>query len=175
MQLVHDRAPDGFERLSDVVSDQELAEIADRYKAIAGFAVAKRIQSPPILSISRRPFGNDLREGEVGYGFQFTHQPSGSNRRSSRRAEERGGECPLHRLQGGWSDSLPTRGGELAGLAGQPLSERTPLPAQVRQRFRIKVRLGLPQFFGQSQRLPEALGTLLSEHVDHPRGDRRFS
>lgn len=35
------------------------------WRLIAGFAVAKRIQSPPILSISRRPFGSDLREAQL--------------------------------------------------------------------------------------------------------------
>jgi 2-polyprenyl-6-methoxyphenol hydroxylase-like FAD-dependent oxidoreductase len=39
MQLVEDRAPDGFGRLDDVVSDGELQAIADRYKQLAGFAV----------------------------------------------------------------------------------------------------------------------------------------
>ena len=31
----------------------------------AGFAVAKRIQAPPLLAISRRPYGYDLRESQV--------------------------------------------------------------------------------------------------------------
>lgn len=31
----------------------------------AGFAVAKRIQTPPLIAISRRPFGYDLRESQV--------------------------------------------------------------------------------------------------------------
>lgn len=37
MQIVHERAPNGFERLDDVISQAELQEIADRYKQIAGF------------------------------------------------------------------------------------------------------------------------------------------
>jgi 2-polyprenyl-6-methoxyphenol hydroxylase-like FAD-dependent oxidoreductase len=37
MQLVEDRAPDGFERLHDVISQKELEDIANRYKQIAGF------------------------------------------------------------------------------------------------------------------------------------------
>ena len=41
MQLVEDRAPDGFERLSDVVDEAELQAIADKYKRLAGFAVAE--------------------------------------------------------------------------------------------------------------------------------------
>jgi 2-polyprenyl-6-methoxyphenol hydroxylase-like FAD-dependent oxidoreductase len=41
MQLVEDRAPDGFTRLEDVVSPAELQAIADKYKRLAGFAVAE--------------------------------------------------------------------------------------------------------------------------------------
>jgi 2-polyprenyl-6-methoxyphenol hydroxylase-like FAD-dependent oxidoreductase len=41
MQLVEDRAPDGFARLEEVIGEAELAAIADRYKALAGFAVAE--------------------------------------------------------------------------------------------------------------------------------------
>lgn len=37
MQMVHERAPDGFERLEDVISYAELEEIANKYKKIAGF------------------------------------------------------------------------------------------------------------------------------------------
>ena len=37
MQTVEDRAPNGFERLEDVISQTELEEIAKRYKQVAGF------------------------------------------------------------------------------------------------------------------------------------------
>jgi 2-polyprenyl-6-methoxyphenol hydroxylase-like FAD-dependent oxidoreductase len=37
MQMVEERAPNGFAQLSDVVSTAELEEVASRYKAIAGF------------------------------------------------------------------------------------------------------------------------------------------
>jgi hypothetical protein len=37
MQIVEERAPNGFTRLSDIISYRELEEIANRYKAIAGF------------------------------------------------------------------------------------------------------------------------------------------
>jgi 2-polyprenyl-6-methoxyphenol hydroxylase-like FAD-dependent oxidoreductase len=40
MQLVEDRAPGGFARIGDVVSDSELAAIAESYKRLAGFSVA---------------------------------------------------------------------------------------------------------------------------------------
>ena len=35
------------------------------WRLLSGFAVAKRIQSPPVLSISRRSFGYDLRESQL--------------------------------------------------------------------------------------------------------------
>ena len=41
MQLVEDRAPDGFAKLEDVVALAELQAIADKYKHLAGFAVAE--------------------------------------------------------------------------------------------------------------------------------------
>jgi len=41
MQLVEDRAPAGFARIEDVVSPDELAAIAERYKRLAGFSVAE--------------------------------------------------------------------------------------------------------------------------------------
>lgn len=37
MQLAHERAPLGFEQVTDVISQSELEEIANRYKKIAGF------------------------------------------------------------------------------------------------------------------------------------------
>lgn len=41
LQLVEDRAPQGFGHVSEVVSDAELAAIAETYKKIAGFSVAE--------------------------------------------------------------------------------------------------------------------------------------
>lgn len=49
-----------FPKTADFIADLERW-----WRLIAGFAVAKRIQSPPILSISRRSFGNDLREAQL--------------------------------------------------------------------------------------------------------------
>lgn len=37
MQMVEERAPGGFARLEDVISQQELQDVADRYKQLAGF------------------------------------------------------------------------------------------------------------------------------------------
>lgn len=42
-----------------------IADLERWWRLLAGFAVAKRIQSPPLLSISRRSFGNDLREAQM--------------------------------------------------------------------------------------------------------------
>ncbi len=42
-----------------------IADLEKWWRLIAGFAVAKRIQCPPILSVSRRSFGNDLRESQL--------------------------------------------------------------------------------------------------------------
>lgn len=52
----------------NTVFDTPAAFIADLEKwwnLFSGFAVAKRIQSPPLLSVSRRSFGNDLRESQI--------------------------------------------------------------------------------------------------------------
>ena len=37
MQMVEERAPNGFRNLHDVISRAELEEVANRYKAVAGF------------------------------------------------------------------------------------------------------------------------------------------
>jgi len=48
--LVEERAPDGFTALHDVVSQQELAEIANDYKRIAGFEI-ERLNNRATLSV----------------------------------------------------------------------------------------------------------------------------
>jgi 2-polyprenyl-6-methoxyphenol hydroxylase-like FAD-dependent oxidoreductase len=47
MQMVEDRAPAGFRNLSDVISTEELEEVANRYKAVAGFD-RDRLNSLPV-------------------------------------------------------------------------------------------------------------------------------
>jgi 5-methylphenazine-1-carboxylate 1-monooxygenase len=49
MQLVEDRAPDGFARLSDVIADAELRAVAERYKKLAGFSVAELNARPSLI------------------------------------------------------------------------------------------------------------------------------
>jgi 5-methylphenazine-1-carboxylate 1-monooxygenase len=48
MQLVEDRAPDGFERLDEVITTDELNAIAEKYKAIAGFAITELNTRPSL-------------------------------------------------------------------------------------------------------------------------------
>jgi 2-polyprenyl-6-methoxyphenol hydroxylase-like FAD-dependent oxidoreductase len=49
MQLVEERAPDGFEDVTDVLSRQELEDIAANYKRVAGFQVEGLNAKPPIV------------------------------------------------------------------------------------------------------------------------------
>lgn len=49
MQLVEDRAPDGFACLGDVIADEELRAVAERYKKLAGFSVAELNARPPLI------------------------------------------------------------------------------------------------------------------------------
>jgi 2-polyprenyl-6-methoxyphenol hydroxylase-like FAD-dependent oxidoreductase len=49
MQLVEERAPEGFEDVTDVLSRRELEEIAANYKRVAGFQVEGLNAKPPIV------------------------------------------------------------------------------------------------------------------------------
>jgi 5-methylphenazine-1-carboxylate 1-monooxygenase len=49
MQLVEERAPDGFNAVTDVLSQQELEGIANNYKRVAGFQVEALNAKPPIV------------------------------------------------------------------------------------------------------------------------------
>lgn len=53
MQIVAERAPNGFERLEDVISHDELVAISERYKKTAGFAPAT-LNHRPSLSATRK-------------------------------------------------------------------------------------------------------------------------
>ena len=50
MQMVEERAPDGYNVVTDVLSVQELEDIANNYKRIAGFQVEGLNAKPPIVS-----------------------------------------------------------------------------------------------------------------------------
>ncbi|MBN8901636.1 MAG: flavin-dependent oxidoreductase, partial [Rhodospirillales bacterium] len=50
MQLVEERAPEGFARIEDVLSPAELEEAASGYKRLAGFDRDALNARPPILA-----------------------------------------------------------------------------------------------------------------------------
>jgi 5-methylphenazine-1-carboxylate 1-monooxygenase len=52
MQLVEERAPDGFDVVTDVLSRHELEEIAANYKRVAGFQVEALNARPSIVGMS---------------------------------------------------------------------------------------------------------------------------
>jgi 2-polyprenyl-6-methoxyphenol hydroxylase-like FAD-dependent oxidoreductase len=54
MQLVEERAPDGYEVVTDVLSLKELEDIATNYKRVAGFQVEALNAKPPIVQLSGR-------------------------------------------------------------------------------------------------------------------------
>ena len=54
MQLVQERAPDGFARIEDVLTQQELEESASAYKRIAGFDKDELNARSPIVTSSQR-------------------------------------------------------------------------------------------------------------------------
>jgi 5-methylphenazine-1-carboxylate 1-monooxygenase len=51
MQLVEERAPDGYEVVTDVLSLKELEDIAANYKRVAGFQVEALNAKPPIVRV----------------------------------------------------------------------------------------------------------------------------
>jgi 5-methylphenazine-1-carboxylate 1-monooxygenase len=51
MQLVEERAPDGYNVVTDVLSLQELQDIAANYKRVAGFQVEGLNAKPPIVAM----------------------------------------------------------------------------------------------------------------------------
>ena len=51
MQMVEERAPDGYDVVTDVLSQQELEDIAANYKRVAGFQVEGLNAKPPIVTM----------------------------------------------------------------------------------------------------------------------------
>ena len=53
--------------VSDIFQTPEgfIADLEKWWRLFSGFSVAKRIQTPPILAMSRRPYGYDLRESQM--------------------------------------------------------------------------------------------------------------
>jgi 2-polyprenyl-6-methoxyphenol hydroxylase-like FAD-dependent oxidoreductase len=54
MEVVHERAPDGFRRIEDVLTLNELEEIAANYKRVAGFDKDSLNARAPIVTPSPR-------------------------------------------------------------------------------------------------------------------------
>jgi len=53
MQIVEERAPEGFDVVTDVLSQQELEDIAANYKRVAGFQVEGLNAKPPIVTMPK--------------------------------------------------------------------------------------------------------------------------
>jgi 5-methylphenazine-1-carboxylate 1-monooxygenase len=51
MQLVEERAPDGFERLSDVITPEEILAVTDGYRKMAGFSLQQLHERPSLADI----------------------------------------------------------------------------------------------------------------------------
>jgi 5-methylphenazine-1-carboxylate 1-monooxygenase len=51
--MVEERAPDGYNVVTDMLSQQELEDIAANYKRVAGFQVESLNAKPPIVQIGR--------------------------------------------------------------------------------------------------------------------------
>jgi hypothetical protein len=49
MQLVEERAPNGYNIVTDVLSQKELEDIAANYKRVAGFQVEALNAKPPLV------------------------------------------------------------------------------------------------------------------------------
>lgn len=50
-----------------------ITDLEKWWNLFAGFAVAKRIQAPPLLAVSRRPYGYDLRESQIAPYYTDTY------------------------------------------------------------------------------------------------------
>jgi 2-polyprenyl-6-methoxyphenol hydroxylase-like FAD-dependent oxidoreductase len=57
MQLVEERAPDGYKVVTDVLSQKELEDIAANYKRVAGFQVEALNARPPIVQAPKAKAG----------------------------------------------------------------------------------------------------------------------
>ncbi|MEP7201555.1 MAG: flavin-dependent oxidoreductase [Ilumatobacteraceae bacterium] len=51
MQLVEERAPEGFDRLSDVITPEEIVEVTDGYRKMAGFSLQQLHDRPSLAEM----------------------------------------------------------------------------------------------------------------------------
>ena len=68
MQLVHERAPDGFDDVDDVITRAEIDEATEAYRSTAGFASRRAARRPPV---ARRP-GRRRQPGSLKPGRRST-------------------------------------------------------------------------------------------------------
>jgi NAD+ synthase (glutamine-hydrolysing) len=63
-------------KISDIfpAASNFIADLEKWWKQYQGLAVAKRIQAPPVLAISRRAFGFDHREAQLGVWFSQRYE-----------------------------------------------------------------------------------------------------
>ena len=54
MLLVEQRAPDGFDDITSVITPEEIAEVTEGYRRTAGFSLASLAQGVSLLD---QPFG----------------------------------------------------------------------------------------------------------------------
>ena len=78
LQLAHQRAPDGFENIDDVIGAAELEEVGKAYKLLAGFdkeTVNKKAKETEDLWSSRQKANgtagnrNSITENEQNFGY----------------------------------------------------------------------------------------------------------
>ena len=68
MQMVEERAPNGYEVVTDVLSLKELEDIAANYKRVAGFQVEGLNAKPPIVQLTARSAaGCGLAAGAIAF------------------------------------------------------------------------------------------------------------
>jgi hypothetical protein len=51
MQLVEERAPSGFDQLSDVITPDEILEVTDGYRKMAGFSLQQLLDRPSLAEM----------------------------------------------------------------------------------------------------------------------------
>ena len=97
MQMVEERAPDGYNVVTDVLSLKELEDIAANYKRVAGFQVEGLNAKPPIVPDSRgkRPAGlRASKTVEATYGLRGLDQPRAGRSRGKHACRPRPSAYP---------------------------------------------------------------------------------
>ncbi len=75
MQMVEERAPDGYNVVTDVLSLKELEDIAANYKRVAGFQVEGLNAKPPIVQITREVPRAASQKGAMAFAVSTSRAP----------------------------------------------------------------------------------------------------